>query len=1219
MKRQEQPGQVGKKRGFRMNFLSVLLLLAVLAAAGSGLLYAHTILAKGAVFSENKKTDGTEAEAEREARKEAEEEKEVSGKIDYVPSGDIDSLDYVITDSDDAWELLRDLQYELGITNVENEYRYAYCDSGDGYDVYTMQQYHDGVEVYGAELKIAADKSGNLSLINGKYVPIGDLAVDAAVSEDDAFEYVEKYLKKEYQYDPSTLQIENRGKRICLLGQTEPVLCYLFEIYGKESDAMIQQIFVDADKGEIVSDQSRFFYEMITLDSADKNSAYKKLQGQKELRSLDVWKESDTSYALWDEARNISVGVTDQETIYLYNTSTFLEWDPTSGTPDPSAVDAMANIQMIYDYFSTEYGMQGLQNVRSNTDTSALFVTVGVQNIIVENELCDMTGNAGMQDINYMYIGRRDDAEDADAGVDLNTLCHEYTHGVINAKSSLTQGPGTEKEKQYTVQYAISEGVADIFGELYEAYLGDGTADWVHGSRNIKNPSGNNLSDAADFVEGTTDCHYGSTIISMPAYLMANGIDGDAGKRIAYETQEDMWFQSISQMGMNTDFEEVRRLIEQKAVGLNNAGSREMSDSQLECVLDAFDRTGISHSYDYALTPESTLRVYDVNNELYDNYHITVSKLGGAAVLSEDVETTSYQLDLNAGIYRVTLTDLANEDLTETFTLIVNDNDAKDKVEDYKQSENIYTKFGSIERQVVLVLDVSDSMSGTPIAETKSAAAKFVDAVFEESPNTKISIVTYSESASVVLEASGSKSALYSAINGISSYGATNMYDAVSVAQRILEEKTAKKKMMVVMSDGLPNRGTNQDGDYKTPLISLAKSVKAEDITVYTLGFFHNLKGEDLASGISLMSQIASSGRYYNVSDAGDIQYVFSGMAYDIGGNNYVLIRIACPVDVTVQYGGEMLSSAEDSRNISTEFGLLSFEGEDDETKVLRLKEGKDYEICINGTGTGTMDYSIGYADENGDYTDERTFSKVPVTKDTVMATDTSEKGYTTLNVDTDGNGTFDLKYVAGKNQEGKERNKVLLFTVAVAAGILLLILVAVKIFVAVKRHKSNRVCANCGSAVQGKNQFCQNCGAPIQRKNLFLPEKREKKKTPAWLRNVKLAVIGICLLVCAGVYVLQNAVPTVVFKQLKNQQLVSAQMLYENGVEESALSKRYLSLLCVHYVEQVQEGYEKEQVKQETVEEIYQMILEMDMGNASDLAGDYLESIGASGQDIRR
>ena len=111
------------------------------------------------------------------------------------------------------------------------------------------------------------------------------------------------------------------------------------------------------------------------------------------------------------------------------------------------------------------------------------------------------------------------------------------------------------------------------------------------------------------------------------------------------------------------------------------------------------------------------------------------------------------------------------------------------------------------------------------------------------------------------------------------------------------------------------------------------------------------------------MEKIASEGCHYEVSSSEDLVFFFEDVAGQIGGQKYIYVKVACPVDVSVTYKGETLSSAENDQNLRTSFGTLSFrenEGKenneeessgysntylkeaDSKVKILRLKEGTD-------------------------------------------------------------------------------------------------------------------------------------------------------------------------------------------------------------------------------------------------------------------------------------
>lgn len=178
-------------------------------------------------------------------------------------------------------------------------------------------------------------------------------------------------------------------------------------------------------------------------------------------------------------------------------------------------------------------------------------------------------------------------------------------------------------------------------------------------------------------------------------------------------------------------------------------------------------------------------------------------------------------------------------------------------------------------------------------------------------------------------------------------------------------------------------------------------------------------------------------------------------MADQINGQKYIYVRIACPVDVSVTYNGETLSSAESALNVRTDFGTLTFEdnenvtsdNEDDRIKVLRLKEGADYDVQIVGTGRGMMDYTIGFMDENGDYSDFRRFEDVKITKRTVIDTVAAVSGESILNIDSDGDGKYDMKLRAEKNGYGQEVTQPVWIYVVLGTTLLIaLVLIVFKI-----------------------------------------------------------------------------------------------------------------------------------------------------------------------------
>ena len=342
------------------------------------------------------------------------------------------------------------------------------------------------------------------------------------------------------------------------------------------------------------------------------------------------------------------------------------------------------------------------------------------------------------------------------------------------------------------------------------------------------------------------------------------------------------------------------------------------------------------------------------------------------------------------------------------------------------------------ERDIVLVLDVSGSMGGTPIEETRKASENFINTILDEDAN--IGLVTYNSSASKVSDFSRNKAELNSMVSNIYSNGGTNIEAGLLEAYSMLKAGNAKKKIIVLMSDGEPNEGKEDEA-----LIEYADEIKNDGIIIYTIGFFENFDNKSYAH--NLMEKIASDGCHYEVANADDLVFFFEDIADQINGQKYIYIRIACPVDVTVSYNGERLCSAEKNLNLRTDFGTLAFEenedksnGIDDRIKVLRLKEGADYDVQINGTGYGHMNYTIGFMDENGDYNDLRKFRNIKITKKTEIDTVATIADESVLNIDEDGDGKYDLKLRATKNSYGeKVETYIWIYVVAGCSAFLLL------------------------------------------------------------------------------------------------------------------------------------------------------------------------------------
>ena len=383
-----------------------------------------------------------------------------------------------------------------------------------------------------------------------------------------------------------------------------------------------------------------------------------------------------------------------------------------------------------------------------------------------------------------------------------------------------------------------------------------------------------------------------------------------------------------------------------------------------------------------------------------------------------------------------------------------------------------------VKRDVVLVLDRSGSMGGEPLEQTKEAAVKFIDTVFEK--ESRVSVVTYDDRAFIDCGLTDNQQELEASIDGIYSGGSTNMYEGLEQADNILQNSQADRKIVVLMSDGLPNEGANDNGDYHAPLLRYAEELKNKGYYVYTLGFFNYLYSYDLYDAQQLLEGIASPGLHYEVNNADDLVFFFDDIANQISGTRFVYIRIACPVDVTVTSGGETLSSKADSENTRTSFGALTYESVQDETedadgdyyygdayaentsqeqvKILRLNMEQDYDVEIEGYDSGTMDYTISFPNDSGEYDDVRLFPDIEVTASTKATSNTGEASATYLKVDKDGDGKIDATYKTEANGEMEEvKDNKGLYIVLIVAGVVILLVIILIIILACVSGKKKR------------------------------------------------------------------------------------------------------------------------------------------------------------------
>lgn len=396
-------------------------------------------------------------------------------------------------------------------------------------------QQHKGLPVWPAELGAHFDPAGNLTLVEGAYVPTPDLQViKPAVSREDSVERARTALAPGRKTSASVPQLI-----IYAPLDLPPRLAWKLELTASLSAAWL--IVVDAQDGRILHQSPRVCDGNVPGSGVD-------LFGT--TRPLNVWQNgntyylADTSKGSFDPAFDPILDPHGVITVVDANGASRAD-APHSGTivtaasanlwNIPAAISAAFNFSETYDYYLQQLGRNSLDDRGGNITA---IVRVGNYNNASWN------GN-----LRVMLFG---DVQPFAGALDV--VAHEMTHGVTQNSAGLI----------YQNQSgALNEAFSDIFGETVEART-RGRNDWLLGkdlgepARDLKNPGSlissttgkpypSKMSEFAQLSNTSNSDHGGvhinSSIINHAFYLLAEGLNGAIGLRKA----ETIFYRALTQ------------------------------------------------------------------------------------------------------------------------------------------------------------------------------------------------------------------------------------------------------------------------------------------------------------------------------------------------------------------------------------------------------------------------------------------------------------------------------------------------------------------------------------------------------------------------------------------------------------------------------------------------------------------------------------------------
>ena len=198
---------------------------------------------------------------------------------------------------------------------------------------------------------------------------------------------------------------------------------------------------------------------------------------------------------------------------------------------------------------------------------------------------------------------------------------------------------------------------------------------------------------------------------------------------------------------------------------------------------------------------------------------------------------------------------------------------------------------------IVLVLDRSGSMTGTPLANLKTGAKTFIDIISESTggqptgeigSGSRIGIVSFADTAVQDTQLITSVSALDSAVDSLTAGGSTNHADAVTKAAALFDPASSNAKVIVMFTDGNTTTGA--------PPAPVAAAARAQGIVIYCIG----LVGSD-GVDVSALEEWATEPSATHVAvtpDAADLEQLFAELAANIsktGATNIVINEVVSP------------------------------------------------------------------------------------------------------------------------------------------------------------------------------------------------------------------------------------------------------------------------------------------------------------------------------------
>ena len=265
---------------------------------------------------------------------------------------------------------------------------------------------------------------------------------------------------------------------------------------------------------------------------------------------------------------------------------------------------------------------------------------------------------------------------------------------------------------------------------------------------------------------------------------------------------------------------------------------------------------------------------------------------------------------------------------------------------------------------IVLVLDRSGSMTGSPLANMKAGAKTFIDIIEEATDSfqdgnigsgSRIGIVSFADTATANTQLITSVSTLNDAVDSLTAGGFTNHADAFAKATQLFDPMSTNAKVIVMFTDGKTTAGP--------PPAPVAAMARASGVIIYCIG----LIGTD-GIDVSVLNDWASDPDASHVAvtpDDADLGELFKDLAANIsktGATNIV-------IDEVVNSDFTITSVIPPTKGTAMMIDSNTIQWKIDELGV-SANEGASLEFYIKhiaqNSGVKLVNQSITYSDDEG-------------------------------------------------------------------------------------------------------------------------------------------------------------------------------------------------------------------------------------------------------------